>query len=277
MRAQNARYHLPRGLRYSTLSEREEFYSCEFDFARVAKWFGDARDALNTVYAVVIGRHTHIFKKEFEADIKEPILIDEYKRYGDVRGLILRFLPEGVYYDRNHYKNLRACGGCGTQRKNCWGCKNFLGQELAFDLDPENITCPIHGTLAQKMKRHQGLAFCKLEFEMVKQECAKLYEELERTFADLCIVYSGRGMHIHVMDEEAKKMGRKERAALARKLDNEGFLIDEWVTAGEMRLIRLPFSLHGMVSRVVIPLEKRELATFDPVTNEKCKPDFLKD
>ncbi|MEW6329052.1 MAG: DNA primase [Candidatus Micrarchaeota archaeon] len=273
---QHQRYHLPRGLRYSTLAEREEFYSREFDFTRVAGWFWDARDALNTVYAVVIGRHTHIFKKEFAADIKEPILIDEYKSYEDVRKLILRFLPEGVYYDRNHYKSLRACERCRTQRKNCWGCKNFLGQELAFDLDPENVTCPIHGTLAQKMRRHQGLAFCAREFEMVKEECAKLYEELERRFADLRITYSGRGMHIHVMDEEAKKMSKRERTRLARKLDDEGFLIDEWVTAGEMRLIRLPFSLHGMVSRVVIPLEKTALANFDPVTNEKCKPNFIR-
>ena len=63
-------------------------------------------------------------------------------------------MPEAVYYDRSVYDE--------NEYK--------TGQELAFDLDPENITCPIHGTLADKMKRKQGLSFCELELEMVKQE-----------------------------------------------------------------------------------------------------------
>ena len=58
-----------------------------------------------------------------------------------------------------------------------------IGQELAFDLDPENITCPIHGTLADKMKRHQGLSFCELELDMVKQEAIGLYEFLGERFS----------------------------------------------------------------------------------------------
>ncbi len=67
-----------------------------------------------------------------------------------------------------------------------------LGQELAFDLDPENITCPIHGSLADKMKRQQGLSFCELEFEMVKKEAIGLYDFLEKRFSDLKVVYSGQ-------------------------------------------------------------------------------------
>jgi hypothetical protein len=38
----------------------------------------------------------------------------------------------------------------------------------------------------------------------------------------------------------------------------------------------LPFSLHGMVSRVVLPLEKNELEQFDPVKDERCIPRFLR-
>jgi len=34
------------------------------------------------------------------------------------------------------------------------------------------------------------------------------------------------------------------------------------VTSGEMRLIRLPYSLHGMVSRVVIPVPRGKLESF---------------
>jgi DNA primase catalytic subunit len=54
-----------------------------------------------------------------------------------------------------------------------------------------------------------------------------------------------------------------------------GFEIDEWVTAGEMRLIRLPYSLNGLVSRIAVPLEKNEIEKFDPVHDFRCIPAFL--
>jgi len=56
-------------------------------------------------------------------------------------------------------------------------------------------------------------------------------------------------------------------SALARR-----YAIDEWVTSGEMRLIRLPYSLHGMVSRVVVPVPRGKLETFrydDPSANPR--------
>ncbi|MFB0515004.1 MAG: hypothetical protein ACETWG_00175, partial [Candidatus Neomarinimicrobiota bacterium] len=59
--------------------------------------------------------------------------------------------------------------------------------------------------------------------------------------------------------------GYKKRKRFAEKLKREGFPIDEWVTSGGMRLIRLPYSLHGMVSRIVTPLDLSELGSFDPV------------
>jgi DNA primase catalytic subunit len=55
----------------------------------------------------------------------------------------------------------------------------------------------------------------------------------------------------------------------------KGFGIDTWVTEGEMRLIRLPYSLHGMVSRIAIPLDKKEIERFNPILDEKCIPKFL--
>jgi DNA primase catalytic subunit len=72
-------------------------------------------------------------------------------------------------------------------------------------------------------------------------------------------------------------LGAKQRVKIAREVKKQGFAIDEWVTAGEMRLIRLPFSLHGMVSRVVLPLEKSELDRFDPINDERCVPRFLRE
>ena len=252
------RYILPEGMRYATLKERREFYRKEFDVKRVEEWFSRVKG--KTVFAVIMGRHTRIVRREYKEDMSTTILIDEYNGFEDVRAQILEFLPEAVYYDRNVY------GDMG----------DILGQELAFDLDPENLKCPIHGTLADKMRRRQGLGFCELELKMVEDETVRLYEELEKSFSDMKIVYSGRGFHIHVFDEDTYNWKYKVRKQFARRLKAEGFLIDEWVTTGGMRLIRLPYSLHGMVSRIVIPLEVKELEAFNPVLDKRCIPEFLR-
>jgi len=251
------RYHLPRGMRYSSLEERRQFYTSEFDTAKVALWFENCIGKVK--FAVIIGRHTKIYPKKYWKDASTTIIIDEYQGLCEVRDQIIEFCPESAYYDRNVYD------------------ENDLktSQELAFDLDPENVTCPIHGSLADKMKRHQGLSFCALELKMVKEQAISLYEYLEKEFSKMKIVYSGRGFHIHVLDQRAYLLSDKERRELAQKVKNKGFAIDEWVTAGEMRLIRLPYSLHGLVSRIVVPVEKRELERFNPVHDERCIPKFL--
>ena len=216
-------YSLPSGMRYATLNERKEFYTEEFNPAKAAEWFG-ARLG-NTKFAVIMGRHTRIYPEKYREDAATTIIIDEYRDLNDVRNEILEFLPEAVYYDRTVYD---ANG-------------SRIGQELAFDLDPENITCPVHGSLADKMKRHQGLSFCTVELQMVKEQAINLYEYLEKQFSMLHVVYSGRGFHIHVFDPEAYALSGKRRLELAQKVKAVGFGIDEWVTAGEMRLIRLPY------------------------------------
>jgi len=250
-------YYLPSGMRYATLSERKEFYTTEFKLAEVAEWFGERIG--NVKFAVIIGRHTKIFPEKYREDADTTIIIDEYHSLNDVRDQILEFLPEAAYYDRNVYD--------ANNRK--------IGQELAFDLDPENITCPVHGTLADKMKRHQGLSFCAIELQMVKEQAINLCEYLENEFSEMCIVYSGRGFHIHVFDPAAYALSDAERRELAQTVKAKGFAVDEWVTVGEMRLIRLPYSLHGLVSRIVLPLEKSELERFNPISDEQCIPKFL--
>ncbi len=251
------RYYLPEGMRYATLEERKRFYVEEFDLRKLAGWLG--KRLSNMKFAVIIGRHTKIFPEEYLEDADTTIIIDEYKNLDDVKEQIIGFLPESAYYDRTLYD--------ANGRK--------VGQEFAFDLDPENITCPIHGSLADKLRRGQGLSFCNLELDMVRQQAVSLHEYLEKEFSNLRIVYSGRGFHIHVFDEVAYAFSVKKRREIARRVKKQGFAIDEWVTAGEMRLIRLPCSLHGMVSRVVLPLEKSELERFDPVHDERCIPHFL--
>jgi DNA primase small subunit len=252
-----AKYYLPSGMRYATLEERKQFYTAEFNLEKVAQWFENCMGRVK--FAVIIGRHTKIYPEKYKEDASTTIIIDEYKDLGEVQEQILEFLPEAAYYDRNVYDE--------NNRK--------TGQELAFDLDPENITCPVHGSLADKMKRHQGLSFCALELKMVKEQAISLYEYLEKKFSEMRIVYSGRGFHIHVFDPEAYALNGKKRRKLAQEVKEKGFGIDEWVTAGDMRLIRLPYSLHGLVSRIVVPVEKSELERFDPVSDERCIPKFL--
>lgn len=252
------RYYLPKGMRPSTLEERRRFYMSEFNIGGVRDWLRDWRG--RAVFAVIIGRHTRIYPPEYEEEASTTIIIENYRDLEDVRGWILEFLPESVYYDRNIYDE----GG------------RALGQELAFDIDPENFTCPIHGSLEDKMRRHQGLSFCEIELNMARDETLRLYEILSETFSELKVVYSGRGFHIHVLDEDAFGWSYDRRKAFAEELRKKGFLLDEWVTSGEMRFIRLPYSLHGMVSRIVMPLDISELEGFNPMEDKRCIPAFLR-
>jgi len=254
-----SRYNLPKGMRYSTLKERKEFYQREFNAEKLKDWFQGWNGNNKVKFAVIMGRHTRIFPRKYRADASTTIIIDEYNDFEDVKMQILEFLPESAYYDRNVYDQK----------------DKIVGQELAFDLDPENLICPVHGTLADKMKRHQGLAFCELELSMVKDETIRLYEELEKQFSHMRVVYSGRGFHIHVFDKEPFTWSYREKQTLTRGLKKKGFLIDQWVTTGGMRLIRLPYSLHGMVSRIVLPIDADKLVGFDPVKDKRCIPRFL--
>lgn len=251
-------YYFPTGMRLSTLEERLRFYREEFAIEKVVEWLKERTDKVR--FAVIIGRHSRIYPKEYAEDASTTIIIDEYSDMEDVKNQIIEFLPEAVYYDRNVYDEKG----------------NIIGQELAFDLDPENITCPIHGSLEDKMGRNQGLSFCELEFQMVKDETIRLYEYLAKKFSRLKIVYSGRGFHIHVFDKEAYTLKFEERKLLAKDVKETGFPIDEWVAAGEMRLIRLPYSLNGLVSRIVVPLEKMEMKSFNLLDDRRCIPNFLK-
>jgi DNA primase catalytic subunit len=250
-------YFMPAGMRPATLEERKEFYTTEFNADKLGEWLKTRQG--KTKFAVIIGRHTKIFPEAYREDADTTIIIDEYQDLEGVRSQILEFLPEASYYDRNIYNQK----GKAT------------GQELAFDLDPENVTCPIHGTLADRLKRGQGLSFCELELEIVKGQVVGLWEFLEGRFVGLRVVYSGRGFHVHVFDEAANKLTRKERHELSEEVKARGFDIDTWVTEGEMRLIRLPYSLHGLVSRIAIPLQKNEVAAFNPVNDPRCIPRYL--
>jgi len=258
-------------MRIASIEERRRFYSREFSLTKVREWFRDWKSPI--VFAAVIGRHTGIAPEKYRRESGQTIVIDEYENLSEIKSYLIDFRPESAYYDRNTYKDWDQAR---RFRNDPAQLGRSFGQELVFDVDPENFTCPIHGTLEEKMRKHQGLSFCRLEFQLAQQQTVQLIEILSRRFSNIGLVYSGRGFHVHIMDEEIVFWNREKRLTLVRSLaKKKGFDMDEWVPAGGMRLIRLPYSLNGLVSRIAIPLAKNECGVFDPITDERTIPKFL--
>jgi DNA primase catalytic subunit len=252
-------YELPDDLGPASLAERRSFYRRSMDFDAAAKWMVVPRG--ERVYALILGRHSGIYPLRFRHLKNVPLIVDDARDVHDLRPYLVKYLPEGVYYDRNVYSSLEGARKARLDYSRAWRSRFFVGQELAFDLDPENLDCPIHGDIEAKMRRHQGLSFCDWEFEEVRRQAGALYDELSARWTRLKVVYSGRGFHVHVFDDDAFRLSRKERSRIATRFGRR-YAIDEWVTSGEMRLIRLPYSLHGMVSRIVVPLPRGDVAKF---------------
>jgi len=262
----------PRCMRFSSLEERRAFYGGEFDLNKVKGWM---EIHPSPVFAVILGRYSRIYPKEYAKISNHTIMIDDYDDLDDLRSYIVQYRPESAYYDRNLYRNREICAKCWKEDNECWSCENFLGQELAFDMDVENLDCPLHGDLVKRMKRGDHLSFCEYDLKKLRGKALELFDELRGEFKKMRVTYSGRGYHIHVLDRKAYSMARKERGELADHI-GKSFPIDEWVTEGESHLIRLPFSLNALVSRIVLPLEKKELEQFDPITDKHCVPKFIK-
>ncbi len=264
---------MPRGMRYSKLVDRAEFYCREFTEETLTAWEAFLP---NTVVAFLLGKYTNIYLKKF-ADIKDDVVvIDDYCDFKGLQKYLLKYLPEGVYYDTHHYDNLSICQGCPERFKTekCLACEHYVGQELVFDLDPENVYCPVHGDLNHKLSIHQGRMLCMIEFNILRRKAVAMLNELRQTYSKLRVVYSGRGFHIHVLDEDTLYLSQKERQVLAHEFAKR-YPIDEWVTAGNIKLIRLPHTLHGMISRICIPLESEEIAAFNPIHCKATIPHYL--
>ncbi len=262
----------PYGMRPSSLDEREEFYDHEFDVRSVSRWIGDRRRTLK--FAMIPGRRSGIVVSRHAKDKDNVVIIDDWHRAGDIRSYCLDYLPEGLYYDRNRYVDISKCAGCVRRRGSCFGCDNFDGQQLAFDLDPENVDCPYHGHIGDKMQRDRGISFCMTEFKSVRRQAAELAAELMEDYEDVSTVFSGRGFHVVVEDESAYSLSKKQRVDLARRIGKR-YDIDEWVTTGGSRLMRLPHSLNGLVSRKCMIIKGvRDLLGFDPRTSKLVLPGF---
>ena len=115
-----------------------------------------------------------------------------------------------------------------------------------------------------------------VEFKEVRRQAALLSDELRKQFSRVSVVYSGRGFHVVVDDRDAYALSSAERRGLARRY-GRAYAIDEWVTSGGSRLMRLPGSLNGLVSRKCMRIrEKRDLLEFDPRDSVLVIPDFLR-
>ena len=245
----------------SSLKERKEFYEKEFDLEKVNSWLKKL-PYKPQFFVIDPGTETKIIK--YKSKIKKLIFFKPNTSLKELKNKLIKYLPEDVYYDRNVYKDPYKCLK-NFNFPNAPFSKNYLGQELAFDVDPENIECPSCG-------KKRFPKFCKVCSKMAVRNAYKLYKELKKQFKKIELVYSGRGCHVHVLDKKAYKLTLYERDKLNRKFKKYG--IDTWVSYGKVRLIRLPYLLNSLCSRIVTPLRIKEINKFN-INEKKLIPKFL--
>lgn len=261
----------PRGMGFSGLDERRRFYESEFDVRAVASWIGGRRCMR---FAMIPGRHTGIVTPAHAQDKDNVVMIHDWRSASDLKEYALDYLPEGLYYDRNRYREVSKCAECRKGARACRTCGNYYGQQLAFDLDPENVDCPYHGHIGDKIQAGRGLSLCMYEFKAVRRQAIDLSRLMKEKYELVSVVYSGRGFHVVVDDEAAYRLTKNARARIAREIGRR-FSIDEWVTEGGSRLLRLPWSLNGIVSRKCIIIKReKDLVKFDPRTSRTVLPGF---
>jgi hypothetical protein len=96
----------------------------------------------------------------------------------------------------------------------------------------------------------------------------------ERTLnaEETLVVYSGQGAHVYLLDDDrSHHYDAESHQVIVDFLEHEyGFPIDPVVTADRSRVIRLPYSLHSDVSRIVTPIESPD---FDYL--QAAQPGFI--
>lgn len=238
------------------------------------EWFSGKPGSLKRpIFHLDVGYETGYCRKKYRDKLGKLLYFD-IKDYNELKEMVLEYLPEDLYYDRNLYRDISKCAECET--RNCQACEDLLGQELMFDLDPENIDCPNCGSLEERIRGASMFKFCYICFNKVIDQTKLLHDLLlEKGFQKLSTVYSGRGFHIYIEDSEAYSMRLEERKALALEVKNKGIAIDPWVTEGGSRLARVPYSLNGLVSKVCYPIEISDIKKHDFWRSKPFLPEFL--
>lgn len=230
--------------RPSTLSERKQFYEKEFDIEKVKSFFKENNLPLPQICALDAGTNSGVLEK------KEWYNKLFYLEFKDLIAKIKKYNPEDVYYDRNVYENPKKV-------LNDLNFEGYVSQELAFDIDADNIA-DVEPKDTQEYSRVMKKAY---------EYALKLKKELEGEFERVIIVYSGRGFHVQVLDEKAAKLNNDGRDKLVKKFSK--YPIDPWVTKGYMRLLRVPYTLNAVVSRISVPIKNK-------FNSKETVPKFLK-
>lgn len=117
-------------------------------------------------------------------------------------------------------------------------------------------------------------AFEDLEQALVYGFAVRDIFEESLNASDTQVYYTGQGCHVYLLDDDADhRYDQGSREVLVEFLETEYDLpIDSVVTADDARVMRLPFSLHAGVSRVVTPVESPD---YD--FREDAKPACLSD
>ena len=275
MKAMKLRHCYPLNFRPARVSERRMYYS-GLDFNLMERWFKEKPEELRRpIFNLDVGNETGYYKREYKSELGK-LLYFSVKDFHELKEMVLEYLPEDLYYDRNVYKDVEKCADCERRGKGCLSCKDVRGQELIFDVDPENIDCPNCGSLDDRVKGASMFKFCYICFNKALDQTIELHRWLKlKGYGKLSTVYSGRGFHIYVEDNKAYEMDRSTRKRLAEETRKKGFAIDPWVTSGEARLARVPFSLNGLVSKVCYPIEILEIKKIDFWQSHPFVPDFI--
>lgn len=159
-------------------------------------------------------------------------------------------LPDAVYYSLDHHERFWV---------------------LAFDIDAKDVAADEYRRPNDDRKRSQIL-----EEEGVKDAAPEGYpyrfEHIQRTvdyavelagwltervdFEDVQVIYSGQGTHVYALDQDRYHRYTKQTREFLIDVVKEkrGIPIDEQVTPDDERVVRMPYSMHSDVTRVVTPV-----------------------
>ena len=125
-----------------------------------------------------------------------------------------------------------------------------------LDFDPHHIKCSCSIV-------HKKPDFCVEQFEKLKLQVHSFVKELEKLSAEYRIVFSGRGFHVYVSN-----LSRRKLETFAKNYPVDLHVIRQ-------KLARLPYSLNALTTRIVTPIDRDSLLSFD-FNDESVVPRFLR-
>jgi hypothetical protein len=265
-------YITPYGPKEFALAFREEYPSKgqgTRDFIRRSTWVTDDE-----------GDKQHPQFDEWPALLsffRAPADEDPLRAHADGNGLAdpdalsntQRPVPEAVYYGVDHWE------------RNWLLPVDIDAKDVAYERALRDVT-PRDGENRESVLQRAGIVDAppegfKYGFEDIRQALVyafavkDLFEDLLEA-SETQVFYSGQGAHIYLQDDDpAHRYDQRAREVIVAFLEDEFDIpIDAVVTADEARVMRLPYSLHADVSRLVMPVEDASVDFW-----EISRPDFL--